>query len=76
MRSAFILLVALQLLFSRFISFRVIAYFFFAYPPASCIYIDSYIPLQVISYGYRSFLSAKEACIYLQATVRPPLVVG
>ena len=28
MRSAFILLVALQLLFSRFISFRVIAYFF------------------------------------------------
>ena len=27
-RSAFILLVALQLLFSRFISFRVIAYFF------------------------------------------------
>ena len=37
MRSAFILLVALQLLFSRFISFRVIAYFF--RPPTLFLYI-------------------------------------
>ena len=45
MRSAFILLVALQLLFSRFVSFRLsfrALYSFFARPPSSCIYIDSY----------------------------------
>ena len=40
MRSASILLVALQLLFSRFISFRVIAYFF---PPAHPLPVYTYI---------------------------------